>query len=213
MKRLEHRKEVQTKILSAAMNLFLTQGFSKTTVKQIIQDAGVTNGTLFHFFPTKEDILMHWVKEVVHLYADLADSLVKKDDPYLQFALEIGLQLRAVVTQEAIGDLYLEAYNSRRISKMIVEEAARRNQSLFQKNRGEFTAGDFHFRTLAVKGILHAFIHDLAHDNKKENLSKIDSMIEIMLAVFNLSEEEIHQTMKKMRRILKNQSGKLPGLL
>jgi len=212
MKRFQHKKEVQNKVLAAALTLFLKQGYSQTTVKQIIRDAGVTNGTLFHFFPSKEDILMHLVKDVILGYADLADGMIKKDDPFLRFALEIGLQLHAVIRQEAIGELYLEAYNSGRISKMIVEEASRRNRELFQSVRSEFDDDDFYRRTLAVKGILHAFIHDIVHDQNMESLSRIDGIMEIILSLFNLSAEEIRQTIRKMKRIIKKQSENVIGL-
>jgi AcrR family transcriptional regulator len=209
MKRLQHQKEVQNKILTAALDRFLKQGYTKTTVKQILRDARVTNGTLFHFFPSKEDILMHLVKDVIHGYADMADAMMKKGDPIMRFALEIGLQLHAVIKQEAIGELYLEAYNSCRISKMIVEEASRRNRDLFQSVRSEFNDDDYYRRTLAVKGILHAFINEIVHDKNVENLSRIDGMMEIILSLFNLSGEEIHRTIKKMKRIMTCQSGKI----
>jgi len=211
MKRLQHQKEVQNKILTAALRLFLKQGYSKTTVKQILRDARVANGTLFHFFPSKEDILMHLVKDVIHGYADMADGMMKKGDPLLRFALEIGLQLHAVVQQEAVAELYLEAYNSSRISKMIVEEAARRNRDLFQSVRNEFDKDDYYRRTLAVKGILHAFIHEIVHDKNVENLSRIDGMMEIILSLFSFSGPKIDQTIKKMKKLVKRQAGKISG--
>ena len=51
---MENKK---TKILKAALKLFTKYGFRETTTSQIAREAGVANGTLFHYFPTKDDII------------------------------------------------------------------------------------------------------------------------------------------------------------
>lgn len=44
-------------ILSAALRLFNTYGFDKTPTSLIAKEAGVATGTLFHYFPTKEELI------------------------------------------------------------------------------------------------------------------------------------------------------------
>jgi AcrR family transcriptional regulator len=44
------------RILDAALTLFLEQGMAATRIGQICKQAGVSNGSLFHFFPSKEAI-------------------------------------------------------------------------------------------------------------------------------------------------------------
>ena len=46
--------DTRNRIVSAARELFLTQGFDATSVAAICRAAGVSNGALFHQFPTKE---------------------------------------------------------------------------------------------------------------------------------------------------------------
>ena len=45
------------KILEAALQLFTTKGFHGTPTSEIARMAGVANGTLFHYFKTKEDLI------------------------------------------------------------------------------------------------------------------------------------------------------------
>lgn len=45
------------RILETALSLFGSQGFDGTSTKQIAQAASVTEGLIFHYFPTKEDLL------------------------------------------------------------------------------------------------------------------------------------------------------------
>jgi AcrR family transcriptional regulator len=211
MKRAVHKEEIKNKVLTVALNLFIKQGYLKTTIKQIIQEADITNGTLYHFFRNKEDILMYLVGDMIHMYSDLADSIVKKNDPCLRFALEIALQLNVIITYESIGELYLEAYNSSRISKLIAHKGSQRNRELFKTIHSKFTADDFYMRTLAVKGILHAFVHEFVHDRKIENRAKIHDILEMVLSIFNIPLTQIHTTIKTTLRIIKNQSIKTFG--
>ena len=50
-------------ILSTAVKLFGTQGFAGTTTRQIAQAAGITEGLIFRYFPTKVSILQAISKE------------------------------------------------------------------------------------------------------------------------------------------------------
>jgi AcrR family transcriptional regulator len=46
--------DTRTRILDAALAGFLEAGYEQTTVARIRERSGVSNGTLFHHFPTKE---------------------------------------------------------------------------------------------------------------------------------------------------------------
>lgn len=48
------RKE---RILQAALRLFIRDGFDRTPTARISREAGVATGTLFHYFPSKEDLV------------------------------------------------------------------------------------------------------------------------------------------------------------
>jgi len=50
-------KDKKTAIMDAALKLFTERGFHDTSTAQISKDAGVATGTLFNYFPTKEDLI------------------------------------------------------------------------------------------------------------------------------------------------------------
>jgi AcrR family transcriptional regulator len=52
----EAKSATRQRILQAAMNLFATDGWHQTTTRGIAVAAGIATGTLFNYFPTKEDI-------------------------------------------------------------------------------------------------------------------------------------------------------------
>lgn len=45
-------------ILDAALSVFSTKGFANSSTLEIARKAGVAQGTIFHYFPTKHDLLM-----------------------------------------------------------------------------------------------------------------------------------------------------------
>lgn len=53
----------RTQIFGAALKLFVEFGFHGTPTSKIAQEAGVANGTLFHYFPTKDDLIIALFKD------------------------------------------------------------------------------------------------------------------------------------------------------
>lgn len=58
----------EKEILAAALKLFVEFGFHGTPTSKIAKEAGVANGTLFHYFKTKEDL-------IVGLYIRIKENL------------------------------------------------------------------------------------------------------------------------------------------
>lgn len=50
--------DTRDRILFAAMGLFGEKGFASTSVADILQAAGVNSGSLYHYFPGKQDVLV-----------------------------------------------------------------------------------------------------------------------------------------------------------
>ena len=48
----------RTRIIRAAARLFREKGFQATTVRELAEAAGMQSGSLFYFFPSKQDILL-----------------------------------------------------------------------------------------------------------------------------------------------------------
>lgn len=50
--------ETRDRIVYAAMTLFARKGYSSTSVADILHEAGVHAGSLYHVFPGKQDVLL-----------------------------------------------------------------------------------------------------------------------------------------------------------
>lgn len=56
--RAEHKQRTRTAIRQAAMKLFAAQGYAKTTVEQIAEEAQVSHTTFFRYFGSKELVVI-----------------------------------------------------------------------------------------------------------------------------------------------------------
>lgn len=68
-------------ITEAAMKLFKTKGYENTTVVDICHAANVGYGTLYHYFKTKQDIMIHFVTEESDDLLYYYNNLEKKPTP------------------------------------------------------------------------------------------------------------------------------------
>jgi AcrR family transcriptional regulator len=51
------RESTRERLVEAAMRLFTYQGYARTGLSEIAREASALPGSLYHFFPTKEDLL------------------------------------------------------------------------------------------------------------------------------------------------------------
>jgi len=66
-KRERRKQDRPGELLEAALDLFVEKGFAATRVEEVAARAGVSKGTLFLYFPSKEDLFKAVVREnVVH---------------------------------------------------------------------------------------------------------------------------------------------------
>jgi TetR/AcrR family transcriptional repressor of nem operon len=73
---LEARHESKTRLLQAAMNVIRTKGYAATRIEDICEAAGVTKGSFFHHFSTKEELAVaaadYWSEVTSAFFAEQA---------------------------------------------------------------------------------------------------------------------------------------------
>jgi AcrR family transcriptional regulator len=73
---LRERKKrlVRRQIADAALAQFRTKGYERTRIRDVVEAAGVSEGTFFNYFPTKDSILRHFVFEYLDRYEELLEG-------------------------------------------------------------------------------------------------------------------------------------------
>jgi AcrR family transcriptional regulator len=57
------RQQVHEAISTAAISLFLERGFDQVSVAEVAASAGISKPTLFKYFATKEDLVLHRISD------------------------------------------------------------------------------------------------------------------------------------------------------
>ena len=94
---IDARHESKTKFLNAAMHVIRVKGYTATRIEDVCAEAGLTKGSFFHHFKSKEDLALaaaeHWEEVTNGLfrsapYRQLADPL-DRVLAYVDFRKEI----------------------------------------------------------------------------------------------------------------------------
>lgn len=117
----ERSREMVEWIVEAATRLFSEQGYKATTTNKIAELAGVSVGSLYHYFPNKESILLELgirhrkkvYREIIFLLkhdagGDLEEVLKKIVGMMIKLHRESPLLLKAFTTHTGI-DRYLDS--------------------------------------------------------------------------------------------------------
>lgn len=65
MPKIVDRDLYRQELLSKCFDLFAEKGYGSITMRQISQGLGVSTGTLYHYFPSKKELFLQLIQEVV----------------------------------------------------------------------------------------------------------------------------------------------------
>jgi AcrR family transcriptional regulator len=112
-------KDTRWRILEAAMELFWLKGYASTSIADILSRSQVNSGSLYHFFPGKQDVLL----AVLEAYRDgihrmlLEPAWSDVDDPVEKVFALLARYRQAIIETECtygcpIGSLALELHDA-----------------------------------------------------------------------------------------------------
>jgi AcrR family transcriptional regulator len=122
----------QEQILSTALRLFVADGFHGTPTSKIANEADVANGTLFHYYKTKEHLIIALYNRIK---AELANDIevITKEDAF------ITIKLRKIFEHSVYWSrnnpdkfYYIQQFN-------FSPHLAKVSQELLQQQTGAFT--------------------------------------------------------------------------
>ena len=207
-KRALASEKIKNKILTVAGEMFDRYGYRATTTCQIIEKAGITTGTLYHFFRDKEDILLHRTKIVYDEAMKAADIIAteiagEKDDSALRYAIIYALEMKAVERYDRVAEHYMESYSSPRITEVMLPMNIERNRAFFQKYNPDMTDEECYIKTLALRGMRLAFLAERVYKRKVDYEAKCSFLIETSLAIFNVPANKISSIVSKALALTK----------
>ena len=66
-------RETKEKIFQAAKRILQKKGYEELSIKNICEEAGVSNGSFYHHFKTKDDLLSYYIEDQPQIDPDLLE--------------------------------------------------------------------------------------------------------------------------------------------
>lgn len=158
----ERRKEARPgELLEAALDLFVEKGFAATRAEEVAARAGVSKGTLFLYFPSKEELFKAVVRENISgRFREWNDEFEKfeGDTPdMLRYCMKVWWERIGASRASGITKLIIsEARNFPDIAAFYQHEVVEPGQSLIRRilqrgvDRGEFQVADMDYATFSI---------------------------------------------------------------
>ncbi len=151
--------ETKKKILTACVRLFLQQGYRETSITQITEEAGVTRGSFQNLFPTKDAVLMELVETMFSGQFGAARSLVGGElPPVYTYAAETALQLTLTERNEALREIYLEAYTLPDTAEYIHLQTTAELKGIFGGSFPGYSDSDFYEMEIGTAGLMRGYM-------------------------------------------------------
>lgn len=156
------RKEARPgELLDAALDLFVEKGFAATRAEEVAARAGVSKGTLFLYFQSKEELLKAVVQQnISNHFKEWNDTFESFDgDSASMVSLCMNLWWQRVGATKASGIAKLmmsEAKNFPAIAAFYQQEVIEPGQTLIRRilqrgiDRGEFRSMDLDYAVYAI---------------------------------------------------------------
>mgnify|MGYP001026632286 FL=1 len=177
-------------IVAAAVELFSSQGYYRTTVQEIAARAGISTGLVYQYVEDKDDVLLLAILEVVDAYGrEIPAALTKLDDPLERFRTAVTTYCRVV---DRLRDATVLAYRSTRSlspahRKLVMQAELQSNELIARTIQdcvdAKVFADDLDVEFLTHQAVMFAHSWALKHWRLSRRYS-IDEYVERGLAMF-----------------------------
>ncbi|CCW15841.1 Transcriptional regulator [Sphingobium indicum BiD32] len=106
------RKSRRDVIIIEAARIFFEKGFDRTSVRDIAASSGMTSGSIFYHFSSKEDLLAHVIAEGIRHGHEIAEhALIGKVTPIDRFRALIVGHLRVLHDQRHMHKVSIQEWD------------------------------------------------------------------------------------------------------
>jgi AcrR family transcriptional regulator len=179
-------------ILEAALHVFGEQGFARTRLEEVARRAGVSKGTLYLYFKSKEDLFREMARACVSASVAEGEEFVRTfqgstRDLLEQFIRRYWAKMNEPANLRLVRVVHLELTNFPELARFFFQEVILRMRTMIQSiidlgiERGEFRPVDSAFSARALQTLCaqlaqsqHAFraydLHPMSNDDLESGI-------------------------------------------
>ena len=189
------------RILTVCVKLFLEQGYKKTTVAEIVQQANVSNSSFQNIFRAKDGVLTELVEFMFSNQFGAAKKVAGTQlPPVYVYAVETAIQMTLTELNENLRDIYIEAYSHEEALEYIFRETAKELYQIFGPYQPQLTEQDFYALEIGSAGIMRGYMARPCDDVLTLE-KKLVCFLSMSLRAYRVPEDEIHRVLAFMTEL------------
>ena len=148
------------RLAEAMKTCMKTTSVDDITIRQIVERSGITSGSIYNIFSSKEEIFNTLAADVLENCIHMVQKEAGGESPLYQYAAVLLVEMEAIARDERVRELYQEAYTSPAMFEAAVNRHVRLEMKIFGESYGKlFKEDEILARNYMVKGAMGGFIN------------------------------------------------------
>lgn len=191
------KKEKQDRMINAALKIFAMYGYKRASTDDIVREAGISKGLLFHYFESKIGLYSFIFDYSVRFMAiELKTAVSPTETDMFKIVLQSQSAIMQVIKNYPYMQRFLESTKAENVSEALLTTESRRNEleeirerMNFQMNVKNFPPG---VDGKKVKKILFYTIQGIVEEHFREGSFQPDMVY-----------EEIKESIQMLEKVLR----------
>jgi AcrR family transcriptional regulator len=195
----EELESRRNEIIEAARRCFLRHGFHQTTTDEICREAAITPGGLYHYFSSKEEIIVAVIQRSARNTAEGMRALIEQSDS-------------AQTAFRGIGAMFFQAMTDPDVDNITRLEMEIWNESLRNEKLAEISKSGWALRRRMLAALIEKGIEDgmyESEDVEAKGLADLFASIMIGMRVAKLLWKDDYDVLAATRAMFLLHSGRL----
>lgn len=181
-------KTTELEIIRVASRMFLEEGYSKTTIRAIANELGISPGHLMFYFPSKE----HLLAKVVDMLCDFQWKLIKRvtdegASQLMAICFEMTTMAAACEESDIARDFYISSYTSPLTLEKIRKNDSERAHEIFGEYCRGWSENQFLEAETLISGIEYSTF--MTTESSSPLDIRISGALNALMAIYNVPEE------------------------
>lgn len=200
LRRKKKPSATKLEIIRVASRLFLEEGYTDTSIREIGEKVGISPGNVMFHFPTKE----HMLAELVDMLCGFQWKLIEDDNahslsPVMALCLELVSMAAVSEKNEIARDFFVSAYQSPMTLDIIRKNDVKRAKKVFADFCENWTDAQFLEAETLVSGIEYTTL--MTTENSPPLDIRISGALNQILGIYRIPEETIKEKINAVLRM------------
>ncbi len=189
---------VRKKILDTAKKLFSEQGYKKTTIRQIVQNSGITSGSIYNLFENKNAVFAAIIDDGMEAMVGLVENHFADQTPLYQYAAIMAVEWFAIEKDTVLRELYYEAYAEPLLLEKVIQQHLDLERRFLQGVEGLLPCRveEKHARMILAKGAMLSYIESFSFTHQMETKVLRRELVSVTFDSLGLRKKDIKELVR-----------------